>query len=58
MKTKILTLGLFAVLQFTAAQTGGGEFKFESTECLSPEARASIQKMIQTNQKKLVQEVS
>lgn len=56
MKTKILTLGLFAALQFAAAQTGGGEFKFESTECLSPEARASIQKMIQTNQKKLVQE--
>lgn len=53
MKTKILTLGMITVLQFAAGQTGGGEFKFQNTECLSEEARASIQKMIKANQQKL-----
>ncbi len=56
MKTKILTLGLVTALQFAAAQSGGGEFKFQNTECLTEEARTSIQKMITANQQKLRQE--
>ncbi len=53
MKTRILTIGMLTAMQLTAAQTGGGEFKFQNTECLSEEARTSIQKMIKANQQKL-----
>lgn len=56
MKTKILTLGLCAALHLAWAQTGGGEFKFQSAECLSPEARAEVQKMLENNRQQLQKE--
>ncbi len=53
MKTKMLAMILCYASYFMMAQTGGGEFQFKSTECLSNDERVSVQKMLKTNKQTL-----
>lgn len=53
MKTKTLAILAAILSSHSFAQSGGGEFKFKSTECLSDEERTEIKKTIAANQQML-----